>query len=191
MKNLTACTDGELIRLFKAGQEQALDTLYLRYKDNTYNVILHYVRDTAGAEDLVQEVFIRIFSFLKSDRYCEEGKFLQWMLRIAYNISMDHLRKPKKEVCVENLAHTTAACEMVVSHEDVVIAQQKKTYLYHLISKLPREQKEVVYYRLVEELSFKEIAEKTGTNVNTTLGRMRYGLMHLRRGVEKHHLFVA
>ena len=170
----------ELVRLFSNGEERAFPVLYKRYQQNIYKVVVYYIKDRTLAEDMTQDVFIKIIHSIKEKRYCEDGKFLTWSLRIAYNHCMDHLRKPKRVSYVTDFSSTVLACTATPSPETQLVIEQTATQLYRFIEKLPEEQKKVLCYRHFEELSFKEIAERTNTSVNTSLGRMRYALMHLR-----------
>ncbi|MDQ6608297.1 MAG: sigma-70 family RNA polymerase sigma factor [Bacteroidota bacterium] len=181
MKNLIALTDVELIRLFLSGDEKGFDVLFLRYKTDLTKVILYYCKDKFIAEDLVQDTFFKILSSLKNNRYHEEGKFLPWALRIAHNICMDHLRKNANTPPTTELFQGTVLYESTHSAETKMVQDQLRNKIHLLIDRLPDEQKEVVYGRHFEELSFKEISSRMNTSVNTSLGRMRYGLTHLRK----------
>ena len=177
-------TDNELINLFSDGHEQALDSLIHRYKDKLYNAILFIVKDKYHAEDISQEVFIKIIETLKSGRYKEEGKFLPWAMRIAHNLCVDYFRKLKKfpfaKSSVENdVLETINSAEANV--EEKLIKSQNLGKAQDMLEQLPEEQREVIILRHFANLSFKEIAEITGCSIDTALGRMRYGLINLRK----------
>ena len=186
MSHLNSLSDTELVYLFAGGNEQAFHHLYKRHQQNIYKVVVHYLKDRVVAEDVTQEVFIKIIHCIKERRYCEEGKFIAWALRIAHNHCMDHLRKPKRTSYVMVFSDTASAPMATSSPEAKMVDSQTATQLNQLIEKLPEEQKTVLRYRHFEELSFKEIAKRTNTSVNNSLGRMRYALMHLRTMTQNH-----
>jgi len=185
MRRLASLTDNELIQSFSQGCEKAFEVLFARYKDDVRNVILHYIKDRLETEDLTQDAFLKIYTSLKRGKYNEQGKFLPWALRIARNLCMDYLRKgprvnASQQVFSDKLFCTTTFC----TAETTLIEKQQQRHLNVFINRLPEDQKKVVYYRYFEELSFKEIAALMNTSVNTSLGRMRYGLSHLRKQLQ-------
>ncbi len=177
-------SDNELISLFANGHDSALDLLLDRYKDKLFNAILFIVKDKYHAEDISQEVFIKIIETLKSGKYKEEGKFLPWAMRIAHNLSVDYFRKLKRipfaksSVDHEALDNINCADQNV---EEKIISVQNIGKAKDMLEQLPMEQREVIILRHFGNLSFKEIAELTGCSINTALGRMRYGLINLRK----------
>ena len=190
MKLLKQLTDTELISRFQQGNQQAFHELYHRYQQKIFGIVLYYIKDRVIAEDLCQEAYIKIIMSIKSNKYCEEGKFLPWALRIVHNHCMDYLRKNKTVSYVtdfsdQSLVHLTSS-----SPETKMVKQQAAVHLHQLLNKLSYEQRKVVYYRHFEELSFKEISKLTGSSINTTLGRMRYAMMHLRNLSKSHPAFV-
>ncbi len=191
MKNSYAhFTDNELIRAFQDGDLLAMENLITRYKDRIFTSILFLVKDKYLAEDLFQEVFIKIIDTVRHGRYNEEGKFVSWALRIAHNLCVDHFRKVKRTPNIRTIdGHDVM--EWMQSKDDN--PEQKLTkYQSHdrvrrMLDLLPEEQREVIVLRHYGNLSFKEIAGLTNTSINTALGRMRYGLINLRKiMVEKH-----
>lgn len=180
MRRLENLTDDELIAQFRKCQNQAFDILYRRYQQKIFDTVVYYIKNRTEAEDLTQEVSIKIITSIQTDRYCEEGKFLPWALRIAHNHCMDHLRRRNYVLYVAEFSSAQLSSVAIASPEYKLIGKQTAAQLRSLVNKLPAEQKQVVYYRHFEDLSFKEISERTNSSVNTALGRMRYGLMHLR-----------
>ncbi|GAB3012078.1 sigma-70 family RNA polymerase sigma factor [Niabella terrae] len=177
-------SDNELIHLFTNGHESALDSLLERYKDKLFNTILYIVKDKYHAEDISQDVFIKIIETLKSGKYKEEGKFLPWAMRIAHNLCVDYFRKLKRFPFVKGSADNEVLETINSSEqnaEDKIIKVQSMGKAKDLLEKLPQEQREVIILRHFANLSFKEIAEITGCSINTALGRMRYGLINLRK----------
>ncbi len=184
MKTLSQATDTQLVHAFQDGDTQALDILVGRYKDKIFSSILFLVKDKFMAEDLFQDVFIKIIETIRKNRYTEEGKFLPWAMRIAHNLCVDHFRKVKRTPTIKtsderdifeviNLSEESAETKMMQgqSHERV----------RRMLDMLPEEQREVIVLRHYADLSFKEIAEMTNCSINTALGRMRYGLINMRK----------
>lgn len=184
MKSLIDLTDQQLVHLYVEGNTDALATLVNRYKDRIYTSIYLLVKDKYMAEDLFQDVFIRIIDTLKGGRYTDEGKFLPWALRIAHNMCVDHFRKIKRSPSIKtsddrdifevlNFSEPSAETKMMQS--------QSHERVRKMIDMLPDDQREVIILRHYADLSFKEIAELTKCSINTALGRMRYGLINMRR----------
>lgn len=176
-------SDNELINLFTAGHDNALDSLVKRYRDKLFSSILFLVKDEYHAEDICQEVFIKIIETLKNGKYKEEGKFLPWAMKIAHNLTVDYFRKLKKLPFVKH--NETDTLETIncteQNAEDKIITVQNIDKAKDMLEQLPEEQREVIILRHFANLSFKEIAEITGCSINTALGRMRYGLINLRK----------
>lgn len=177
-------TDNELINLYTEGNNEALEPLVERHRDKVFSTILFLVKDKYHAEDICQEVFIKIIETLKSGKYKEEGKFLPWAMRIAHNLCVDYFRKLKRLPFGKNsvdheVLDTINSAEKNV--EEKIINVQNIEKAKNLLEELPEEQREVIILRHFANLSFKEIAELTGCSINTALGRMRYGLLNLRK----------
>ena len=190
MKNMLAFSDTELIRLLPK-QSEAFDVLFLRYKKDLNNVVVHYIKDKHAAEDMVQEAFLKIYLSLKAGRYNEEGKFLPWALRIVRNLCMDHLRKAK-HTTITLANEKEDAIYLTAGHggEDNLVKKEQQQQLNRLISELSNEQQQLVSYRYYHKLSFKEIAGLMDTSINTSLGRMRYALGHLRKQIVQNPSFA-
>lgn len=184
MKNITQSSDTQLIHLFEEGHNQALEILVGRYKDKIFSSILFLVKDKYLAEDLFQDAFIKIIDTIRNRRYTEEGKFLPWAMRIAHNLCVDHFRKVKREPVVKtNDDHDVF--EAFNFTEDAadknIMKSQSHERVRQMLNMLPEEQREVIVLRHFANLSFKEIAAMTNCSINTALGRMRYGLINLRK----------
>ena len=177
-------TDHELINLFIAGNVNALEALVLRHKDKLYTSIQFLVKDKYLAEDIFQDVFIRIIDTVRSGRYTDEGKFLPWAMRIAHNLCVDHFRKVKRTPTIKT-GEDQDIFEVLNftedSAEDKMIRNQSHNRVRAMLDKLPEDQREVIILRHYADMSFKEIADITGCSINTALGRMRYGLINLRK----------
>lgn len=191
MKLLKNRTDQEIIHLYIQGDESGLKELLDRYKNKVYTSIYIRVKDEYLAEDLFQETFIKVINTFKSGGYNEEGKFLPWVMRIAYNMVIDHFRREKRKPSVVN-ADGYDIFEILTfaeeNTEEKYIKNQIDTDLKQLIRLLPDDQKEVLIMRQFCEMSFKEIADITGVSINTALGRMRYALANLRRMIMDYKL---
>jgi RNA polymerase sigma-70 factor (ECF subfamily) len=184
MSYLSKLSDHELITLFNAGNVNAFETLVLRHKDKLYTSILFLVKDKYLAEDIFQDVFIRVIDTIKSGRYTEEGKFLPWAMRIAHNLCVDYFRKVKRTPTIRN-SEDQDIFEVLnfteESAEDKMIKKQSHNRVKDMLDLLPEDQREVIILRHYADMSFKEIAQITNCSINTALGRMRYGLINLRK----------
>ncbi len=184
MKSFAKKTDHELIRLFTEGHLEALEVLILRHKEKLYTSILFLVKDKYLAEDIFQDVFIRIIDTMRSGRYTEEGKFLPWAMRIAHNLCVDHFRKVKRTPTVRT-SDDKDIFEVLNFSEDSAETAMMKRQSYgrvrEMLERLPEDQREVIILRHYADMSFKEIAVATNCSINTALGRMRYGLINLRK----------
>ena len=184
MKTLLQSTDLQLIRSFQAGNGMALEVLVNRYKDKIFTSILFLVKDKYVAEDLFQDVFIKIIDTIRNNRYTDEGKFLSWAIRISHNLCVDHFRKVKRSPAIKT-SDDRDIFELIDSTEtraDIKMMQhQSHEKVSRLLDMLPAEQREVIVLRHYADLSFKEISQMTNCSINTALGRMRYGLINLRK----------
>lgn len=177
-------TDNELLQRYINGDENSLALLLKKYQRKIFSFIMMRVKDRALAEDIFQDTFYKVIDSLKSGKYSEEGKFLPWVMMIANNLCMDHFRRNKRMPIIvdsdgKDILNVLRFSEE--SREDKVIREQTVKQVKDLIELLPADQKEVLILRHYADLSFKEIAEMTGTNINTALGRMRYALLNLRK----------
>jgi RNA polymerase sigma factor (sigma-70 family) len=184
MKCLTNLSDQQLVHLYVDGNTEALSTLVTRYKDKIYTSIYLLVKDKYLAEDLFQDVFIRIIDTVKGGRYTDEGKFLPWALRIAHNMCVDHFRKVKRSPSIKTSDDRDIFEVLNFSEpnaEQKMMQGQSHDRVRKMLDMLPEDQREVIILRHYADLSFKEIAELTKCSINTALGRMRYGLINLRK----------
>ena len=187
-------SDKKLVQLYLEGNESAFEVLLNRHKDRIYMQIVMLVRDNELADDIFQETFVKVINTLKAGKYNEEGKFLPWVLRIAHNLSIDHFRRNKKMPKVRSdddydVFATIPLEERNVEDDwirDIIHEDVRK-----LILELPEEQQEVVMMRHYGGLSFKEIAERSNVSINTSLGRMRYALINMRKIIEKHNITLT
>lgn len=188
MKNVQQISDQELVHLYIKGNEACLETLVKRHQRSMFTAIYLLVKNRALAEDIFQETFIKIIHTLRQGNYNEEGKFGPWAVRIARNLTIDYIRKQKRNVTITDsegndiLSYIQIAEE---SREDKLIQYQTEQNVKELVKRLPEEQREVLIMRHWGDLSFKEIADTTGVSINTALGRMRYALNNLRKMMDQ------
>ena len=189
MENLQQMTDDALVALYSKGNNQAFDVLLERYKDKVYSYIYFSVRNDELAEDLFQETFVKAIVTIQQGRYTENGKFISWITRIAHNLVIDFFRQERNENVVSNDETEVDLFNNIKLSDDTIETQlvnnQVLSDVRRMVDFLPDNQREVVYMRFYQDLSFKEISEITGVSINTALGRMRYALMNLRRMAEE------
>ncbi len=193
MKQYDGIADETLALLYVGGDNRAFDELLARNQQKLYNYILFVVRDPEQANDVFQETFVKVITKLQEGKYTDSGKFSFWLSRIAHNVIMDTYRQTKSEHIVEasedndlNKLRTQDLMEM--NRENEYVNTQIMKDVRHLMDTLPAPQREVVYMRYYQDLSFKEIAEATGVSINTSLGRMRYALINMRRLAKQHEI---
>lgn len=184
MKTMNSLTDPQLIHIYLEGDADALSTLVDRHKDKIFTSIYLLVKDKFLAEDIFQDTFIKVIDTINSDRYNEEGKFLPWVMRIAHNLCIDHFRKVKRTPTIKTSGDHDIFEVLNFSEagmEEKMIQGQSHERVRKMLDMLPEDQKEVIVMRHFADLSFKEIATLTNCSINTALGRMRYGLINLRK----------
>ena len=181
-------SDSELVASYLSGKEQPLEVLISRHQQRVFSYIVVRIQDQDIANDIFQDTFVKVINTLKRGKYNEEGKFLQWTLRIAHNLVIDHFRREKRMPTMsptDDFDIFNILKDGNLNVESSMIKEQIETDLHKLIEQLPEEQKEVLKLRHFSGLSFKEIAEQTDVSINTALGRMRYALINLRKLMEK------
>ena len=187
-------SDSELISLYVGGDESALKTLILRHEEKIFTYILSAVKCRELAEDIFQDTFIKVINTLRSGGYQDEGKFPQWVMRIANNLKIDHFRKAQRLPAYESNGDFDIFDTLGIqdpSVEQKMIQEQVYADIQGLLQYLPEEQREVWEMRIYHDISFKEIAELTNVSINTALGRMRYALINLRKMVEEKKLVLC
>ena len=190
---LVSCNDQQLVELYLQGNENAFAELLRRHKSKMFTSIVLFVKDHALAEDIFQEVCIKIIETLRKGKYQNEGKFIQWAMRISHNLCVDYFRRNKRRPTF----NATDEFDIfdVLKHSDAGPEQQleqRQVYdrIRQLVDMLPDEQREVVILRHYADLSFKDIAALTRVSINTALGRMRYALINIRRMVEEKEIVL-
>jgi RNA polymerase sigma factor (sigma-70 family) len=186
--------DSVLVSNYIKGDEIALGTLIKRHKQRIYSFIYSKVLDRDMTEDIFQDTFIKVIKTLKKGTYNEEGKFLPWVMRISHNLVIDHFRKNNRMPKYDNKGDFnifSVLSDNNLNAENRIIKNQVEQDVRRLVDELPADQKEVLLMRMYQDLSFKEISEKTGVSINTALGRMRYALINLRKVIEKHNIVLT
>lgn len=181
-------TDQALIDLYLQGDESAFSELLKRHQQKIYTSIYLFVKDRELAEDLFQDVFIKIIDTLRKGSYNHEGKFGQWAIRIAYNMCVDQFRRNKRRTKVSGGDDFDIFDVLELpdeNREDQMIRSETHTRIRSLVDQLPDEQREVVVLRHYADMSFKEISLLTRVSINTALGRMRYALINIRKMMEE------
>ena len=187
-------SDGVLIKRYIDGNNAAFETLLKRHRTRILSSIYLLVGDRYLAEDIFQETFIKVIHSIQHGKYNHEDKFLPWALRIARNMSIDSIRSRKRMPVVVDTDGRDVFDAMgisVNSQEDQRVAKDEIEILKQWIWELPEDQREVLILRQYADLSFKEIAEATNVSMNTSLGRMRYALMNLRKIIDKHQIILT
>ena len=187
--------DEELVVMYATGNNATFDILLNRYKSSVHAYIYYIVRDRDLTEDIFQETFVKVIMTIKQGRYTENGKFKAWITRIAHNLIIDHFRQERNENTISNdevevdLFNDMRLCEKTV--EDAMVETQVFSDVKKMVEYLPDNQREVLEMRYYQNMSFKEIADRTGVNINTALKRMRYAILNMRRMAEENRIELS
>lgn len=193
--NMQVLNDSALIRQYQSGDRNAISQLIKRHSRRVRNYIRMLVKDHDLTEDIFQETFIKAVRVIDEGRYCDNGKFLSWVLRIAHNLVIDYFRNRRQNKSVTesdagyDVLGTLKFADRTI--EDELVSEQIERDIRSLVESLPEEQREVVRMRYFAGLSFKEIAEQTGVSINTALGRMRYALINLRKLIKEKNMVLC
>ena len=195
MNKLDAMTDYELVSLYEKGNDSAFDTILKRHQEYVYSYIMFLVHQSDVADDIFQETFTRAIIAIRNHHYQTTGKFSAWLIRIAHNLIIDHMRNTGNSnvLATEDFSNDILNSQRhsEESHEKTLMREQDQETLRQLLDYLPETQSDVVILRFYEDKSFKEIAEITGVSINTALGRMRYALINLRKLIQQHNISLA
>ncbi len=196
MKEFEGMTNETLALLYVGGNNKAFDELLERTQSSLFAYIMFVVRNEDVANDIFQETFVKVITKLQEGRYTDSGKFTFWMTRIAHNVIIDWFRAQKSEKIIDladdnNLNNLEGEQVQDTFCESEMVNAQVMNDVKRMMEALPATQREVVYMRFYQQLSFKEIAEMTGVSINTSLGRMRYALMNLRKMAKEHQIELA
>lgn len=195
MGNLNLLTDEELALSYINGDNKAFDELLARTQDKLFSYILFVVRDEDKANDLFQETFVKVITKLHEGRYVDSGKFSAWIMRIAHNVIMDWYREQRSRSLIEptennDLSNISGGEVLDQNVENKYVNEQVLADVKKMMNLLPPTQREVVFMRFYQDLSFKEISELTGVSINTSLGRMRYAILNLRKMTREHNVVL-
>ena len=187
-------SDATLVSNYIKGDESALEVLIKKHKQKIYSFIYSKVYDRHVAEDIFQDTFIKVIRTLKHGSYKEEGKFLPWVMRISHNLVIDFFRKNNRMPKFDNSGEFSIfsiLSDGSLNAEKSIIKEQVENDVRKLVDELPQDQKEVLLMRIYNDMSFKEISNRTGVSINTALGRMRYALINLRKIIDKHNIVLT
>lgn len=191
-------TDSWLISEYRNGNEKTLSILIERHQKDLFSFIFYKLMDEDLANDIFQDTFMKIIVTLKEGRYNEEGKFILWAKRIAHNLIIDHYRVKSKHIKVSETSYDNdefSIFDLISGNEENIeeklISEQIQHDLTRMLVFLPENQQEVIKLRFFDGLSFKEIADQTETSINTTLGRVRYALINLRKIMQDHNIILT
>ena len=196
MNTLESMTDEQLALAYIDGNNRAFDELLSRSQDKIFTYIMYVVKDEDLANDLFQETYLKVITKMQNGKYTDSGKFIWWVTRVAHNVIIDYYRAQKSSKIIEqgkdkDLSNLDSASVLDSSRESELSNEQVLHDVKRLMEALPETQREVVFMRFFQELSFKEIAEKTNVSINTSLGRMRYALMNLRKLTREYGVSLA
>ena len=194
--NAQFLSDKELIGNYIRGDHNSFEKLIQRHQNRIFAYILMITKNKELADDIFQDTFIKVIKTMKAGSYNEEGKFLQWVMRIAHNLIIDHFRKSNRIPVIDNSKNENFSIFDTLTIKDKSVEEQMITDQIHkdvrnLIELLPDEQREVLYMRHYAEMSFKDIADVTNVSINTALGRMRYALINLRKLIEEKNIILT
>ncbi len=187
--------ENELVRSFINGNHSSLQILIERHQSRLYSYIFLLVKDKQLADDIFQDTYVKVINTLKRGSYNDQGKFIQWVMRIAHNLVIDHFRKAKKVPTIDNSYSEFDIFDTISytdpSIEDLIVNNQIHNDVRKLLDFLPNEQKEVLYLRCYLGLSFKDIADQTDVSINTALGRMRYAIINMRKIIKEKNVVLT
>lgn len=195
MKHLKSLKDDELVNLYIMGNNNAFDVLLEKYQQKLFSYIFFIIKDKEISDDIFQETFMKAIVTIKNGKYNADGRFYNWITRIAHNLIIDQFRNEKNDNTIScdneeyNILNNQDLCDGNIEND--IIGLQIKNDIRKLVSKLPDNQKEIIIMRFYHDMSFKEIAEITGTSINTALGRMRYAIMNLRKMVNDNRIILS
>lgn len=183
-------TDSDLIQKFLKGDQSGIEQLFNKHQDRLYTYIFFLVKKQEVAEDVFQDAFVKAFNSIKAGKYKDDGRFFSWISRIAHNLVIDYFREKKKHKMIsgDEQEETIFVDTKTFNVEDSIANKQVLNDVKALLEYLPEDQREVIVMRNYLDMSFKEIAKITEVSINTSLGRMRYAILNLRKLVEEHNI---
>ncbi len=195
MDTFLSMTDEELVALYAKGNNKAFEVLFSKHEQSLYGYILYLVKNRDLADDIFQETFIKAITTIKLGKYTETGRFRSWISRIAHNLVVDYFRNEQKQKTISNDEYEYDLFNNSKFSDDTVEAILVKNQVYSDVKKivdtLPDVQRDVLKMRYYKEMTFKEIADRTGVSINTALGRMRYAIMNMRKIVHENSVTLS
>lgn len=195
MEQLFNTADDKLVEEFMSGNEAAFDVLLKRHQDKLYSYILFIVHNEDMADDLFQETFVKAIVNLRQGRYTSNGKFYAWLTRIAHNLLIDQFRIERNDILIRETdtekSEDYSSLLFDTYRENEISNEQVLTDIRRLVAHLPEAQRQVIYMRFYQDMSFKEIAEATNVSINTALGRVRYGINNMKKMAEEYHMNLS
>ncbi len=195
MDKFLSMTDEELVALYASGNNKAFEVLFSKYEQSLYGYILYMVRNRDMADDIFQETFIKAITTIRMGNYSETGKFRSWISRIAHNLVVDHYRYEQKQNTISNEEYEYDLFNNTKFSDDTIEMNMVKEQIFRdiksLVNSLPEVQREVLNMRYYKDMSFKEIADRTGVSINTALGRMRYAILNMRKVAQDNSLILS
>ena len=195
MQTLAQLTDDQLVQSYANGNPEAFDVLLQRHQTRLLSYITQHCNNAQLAEDIFQETFVKAIVTIQNGNYTENGKFANWLFRIARNLVIDHFRRENSEGTFSTdddnfdvLNRKELSGDTI---EDELVDLQIRDDVRRLIKALPFVQMQVLVMRYYRNLSFKEIAERTGVSINTALGRMRYAIINLRKMAQEKDIVLT
>ena len=195
MDKFLSMTDEELVALYAKGNNKAFEVLFSKYEETLFSYILYLVRNRDLADDIFQETFIKAITTIKRGKYTESGKFRSWVSRIAHNLVIDYFRNEQKQSIISNDEYEYDLFNNSKFSDDTIemnmVKEQIHSDVKKLVDTLPEMQREVLNMRYYNDMSFKEIADKTGVSINTALGRMRYAILNMRKVADDNSMILS
>ena len=195
MDKFLSMTDEELVALYASGNNKAFEVLFSKYEETLFSYILYLVRNRDLADDIFQETFIKAITTIKRGKYTESGRFRSWISRIAHNLVIDYFRSEQKQSIISNDEYEYDLFNNSKFSDDTIemnmVKEQIHSDVKKLVDTLPEMQREVLNMRYYNDMSFKEIADKTGVSINTALGRMRYAILNMRKVADDNSMILS
>lgn len=185
--------DGQLVEKCLKGEETAWEDLVKLHTRRVYSICYRFTNKDAEAQDLTQEVFLRVFKNLRSFR-SGEGSFVVWLTRLTRNLLIDHYRRTRFERATDSIEDQLTVLEEKTASlgrtDGVLAGREASEVLQGALQKLSPELRETVILRDIEELEYKEIAEVLHVPEGTVKSRLNRGRAELARLLKRHGVRV-
>ena len=184
-------SDEVLIHQYTLGNKKSLGTLFYRHQKKVVTYLYFKVNDRQIAEDIFIESFFKIIKTIDNKRYKENGKFYNLLISVAKNSSIDYFRKIKNQPRMVDINTFSPIKNLKDGYEDKAFIEQQEKVLVQIkeiIQELPADEREIVVLKHYADLTFREISELTGINLNTALSKMRIALQRIRKMAEQRQI---